>query len=115
MTYYVIFGAVKKFDRDQDFGWMDNLRFHLDDERHDYDTPREGQIRLLLGANPYEADTVCVGRVVAKIDPKSPPSLQELNTSTHRDREILELIRNFAKEKADEFSDLGVFLFSVFD
>ena len=110
MTTYLIYGVHKKFLLVQDEEWTEKL----EDDLFTGNCPDVGEIRMLRGCNPYEADTICIGQILARIDGPV-DALQEIDMDHLRDGDILALVRMYAQDYRYEFSPIGVYLFSVFD
>jgi len=112
MTTYLIYGVHKPFNAEQDAEWVEESL----DDLYTGDCPDVGQITMLLGCNPYEADTICIGQILARIDDgRGSVAFQKIEMDHVRDGDIRTMVQMHAKEKQHEFSPYGTYLFSVCD
>jgi len=109
MTIYLMYGAYKPYTK-EDKEWT----CQLEEDLYTGDCPDVGEIHMLRGCNPFEADTICIGQILVKIDQLG-IDLQQVDMDHLRVTDIHLMLEMHAKERQDQFSSLGVFLFSVFD
>jgi hypothetical protein len=111
MTTYVMYGGYRLFDDVRDCEWTEEL----EDDLYTGHCPKVGQICMLRGCTEYEADTICIGQILARVEHDRVCEFHDVNLDHFRRGDIQTMIRLRATGGGEDFFPLRVFVFSVFD